>query len=188
MLLCTYVGVLDVDPRTLEERMGVSPRFLHRLFNNFIEFRVQYLFAILAALEIEPAEFFALAYPDLPAEPSHTAAELRRRLRDLTPEARERAIGRAGRPTRLAPGSVQPVRRQRFPGTPTRPPAGRGVERSPRPEAPSRPASAPKPPPAALPRAAAPAAPAAGSPPEPLEDRLAGAIERVLRQILVEES
>jgi hypothetical protein len=167
-LLCLVVGVLDLEPRAVEERLGASPRFLHRLFNNFIEFRVQHLYAVLEAIDLEPSEFFRLAYPSLPAASTPAAVALRQRLPELSPEAKKLAIERAGHPTRHTPEADPPPRRER---------ASSFVRRAYEPPA--------LPPPVV----SAPAPPelfTAGE--EPEGDRLAQAMERILRQILSEET
>jgi len=176
LLLCTVVGLVEIDPREIEEEMGVAPRFLHRLFNNFVEFKVQHLYAVLDAIGLPAVEFFDLAYPVRSAPPSPLAVRLRRRLDELTPEELAEVIERAGRPTRYPPGSTPPPRRTLRPSR---------LARSPETDEPRRRwrvrARPPRPRPGAVERAAP-----SGTAPES-EDRLAGAIERILRQILIEE-
>lgn len=165
-LLCLVVGVLNLEPRAVEERLGASPRFLHRLFNNFIEFRVQHLYAVLEAIELEPSEFFQLAYPSLPVTSSPAALALRQRLGGLSPEAKKLAIERAGHPTRHSPEGEPQPRRGRMSSF---------VKRA---------YEAPAPPPPSIPLSGPPPAPANS---EPGGDRLTLALERILRQILSEE-
>lgn len=78
--------LLEVTNRRIENRMGWSHGYLSRLFNGTIEPRLSHVFEILEILEVEPAEFFALAFPPQSGPPTEGGAQLRQLLQPYRPE------------------------------------------------------------------------------------------------------
>jgi transcriptional regulator with XRE-family HTH domain len=92
----TAMRILGITNRDVEKKLGVSPSYLSRLFSGTIELKVEHIMELVAAIGLEPAEFFHLAYPRLPEPGSDSAQRLRQTLRDLQPASPE---PRAGVPT-----------------------------------------------------------------------------------------
>ena len=62
----------------VEQKLGVAPGYLSRLFRGVIQLRFEHIVDIARALDMEPVELFELAYPRLPESPSES---VRRRPR-----------------------------------------------------------------------------------------------------------
>jgi transcriptional regulator with XRE-family HTH domain len=92
----TAMRILGITNRDVEKKLGVSPSYLSRLFSGTIELKVEHVMELVAAIGLEPAEFFHLAYPRLPEPGSDSAQRLRQTLRDLQPASPE---ARPGAPT-----------------------------------------------------------------------------------------
>jgi len=88
--------ILGITNRDVEKKLGVSPSYLSRLFSGTIELKVEHVMDLVAAIGLDPAEFFHLAYPRLPEPGSDSAQRLRQTLRDLQPASPE---ARPGAPT-----------------------------------------------------------------------------------------
>ncbi|HKI00972.1 MAG TPA: helix-turn-helix transcriptional regulator [Thermoanaerobaculia bacterium] len=81
----TAMRILGITNRDVEKKLGVSPSYLSRLFSGTIELKVEHVLELVAAIGLDPAEFFHLAYPRLPDPGSDSAQRLRQMLRDLQP-------------------------------------------------------------------------------------------------------
>ena len=84
-VLRTAIRLLGLTNREIERRLSMTPSYLSRLFGGAIELKVEHVIAIARAIGIEPAEFFALAYPRLPDPPSEPYQTIRTLLRDMQP-------------------------------------------------------------------------------------------------------
>ena len=90
-VLRTAIRLLGLTNREIERRLQMTPSYLSRLFGGAIELKVEHVIAIARAIGIEPAEFFALAYPRLPDPPSEPYETIRTLLRDMQqPESSSR--------------------------------------------------------------------------------------------------
>lgn len=78
-LLRTVVKMSGISVSEIERRMEQSAGYLSRLWSGAIGVKLGHVYEILEAIELDPAEFFRLAYPHDPYEPSPTG----RRLRDF---------------------------------------------------------------------------------------------------------
>ncbi|MGH9362346.1 MAG: helix-turn-helix domain-containing protein, partial [Thermoanaerobaculia bacterium] len=65
-LLKTVVRVAGMSHREMERKLGQSPGYLSRLFAGAIELKLRHIIEILSLIDVEPAEFFQLAYPRQP--------------------------------------------------------------------------------------------------------------------------
>jgi transcriptional regulator with XRE-family HTH domain len=79
--LKTSLRLLEVTNREIENKMGWSHGYLSRIFAGNIELRMEHILEIIGILRLHPAEFFELAYPQLPDPPSEAAQRLRSLLR-----------------------------------------------------------------------------------------------------------
>jgi transcriptional regulator with XRE-family HTH domain len=79
-LLKTVVRVAGMSHREMERKLGQSPGYLSRLFAGAIELKLRHIVEILGLIDVEPAEFFQLAYP--PRQTGLTSATARQ-ARDL---------------------------------------------------------------------------------------------------------
>ncbi|HEX5759499.1 MAG TPA: hypothetical protein VF121_09920, partial [Thermoanaerobaculia bacterium] len=78
-LLKTVVKMSGISVSEIERRMEQSAGYLSRLWSGAIGMKLGHVYEILEAIELHPAEFFRLAYPQDPPSPSPTG----RRLRDF---------------------------------------------------------------------------------------------------------
>ncbi len=86
-MLRALIRAAGLSNREVERRMGFSTHsgYLSRLFHGSRELKVHQVLAILAAVELPPANFFQAAYPDpvMHGEP----ARLQRALEAMFPAA-----------------------------------------------------------------------------------------------------
>lgn len=79
-LLRTTLRVLGISHREIARRVKMSPSYISKLFSGVSEMRLEHVIRICRAAELEPAEFFSLAYPRQPAGSSIVARKLRELL------------------------------------------------------------------------------------------------------------
>ncbi len=84
-LLKVCLKILGVTNREVARRMGMSPSYISKLFSGASELRLDHVIRICRAADLDPAEFFALAYPRHPAAVSPAAFKLRELLQNLQP-------------------------------------------------------------------------------------------------------
>ncbi|HSS47341.1 MAG TPA: helix-turn-helix transcriptional regulator [Thermoanaerobaculia bacterium] len=90
-LLKVSLKILGISLREVGRRIDMSPSYVSKLLANAGEVRLDHIIRICRAAEIEPVEFFALAYPRHPAEGSPAASRVRHLLKNVelqTPAAR----------------------------------------------------------------------------------------------------
>jgi len=75
-LLRMTLRVLGISHREMAQRLGMSPSYLSKLFAGVSDLRLDHVIRICRAADLEPAEFFSLAYPRQLA-PSLAARKLR---------------------------------------------------------------------------------------------------------------
>jgi transcriptional regulator with XRE-family HTH domain len=74
-LLEALVKLEKVSVRELERRLGFGGGTLNRIFNGRNELKVRHVLLVLEALEIEPAGFFKLAFPDRASHTPHASED-----------------------------------------------------------------------------------------------------------------
>ena len=79
-LLRSMLRVLGISHREIARRMKMSPSYISKLFSGVSEMRLEHVVRICRAADLEPAEFFSLAYPRQPAGNSIAARKLRELL------------------------------------------------------------------------------------------------------------
>lgn len=83
-LLDVLIQTTGVSAEELEKRLEASPGYLDRLLSGAVELKLRHILAILRVLEIEPALFFQILYPEPgPVGGTVQLDELRRRVKDL---------------------------------------------------------------------------------------------------------
>lgn len=82
-ILRTCMRLLDITNRDIERKLGLSPSYLSRLYSGGIELKAEHLVRIPQAMGLEPAEFFRLVYPSVPAAETPAATLIRDMLKDL---------------------------------------------------------------------------------------------------------
>ncbi|HTQ78965.1 MAG TPA: helix-turn-helix transcriptional regulator [Thermoanaerobaculia bacterium] len=84
-LLSTVIKVANITKRELEKELGASGGYLSRLLSGKMGLSVRHILLICAAIGMEPAEFFHLAYPEAPGagEGSGMARDILRRFQGL---------------------------------------------------------------------------------------------------------
>ena len=80
-LLRTTLRVLGISNREIARRIGMSPSYISKLFAGVSDLHLDHVIQICEAADIEPAEFFSLAYPRQPAGNSLAARKLRELLK-----------------------------------------------------------------------------------------------------------
>lgn len=95
-VLRTAMRMLGVANRDIEKKLGVSPSYLSRLFSGTIDLKVEHLLDIVTAAGLKPAEFFHLAYPQLPVPESEAMQRLNRLVQDF--QQLQRPAGEASKP------------------------------------------------------------------------------------------
>jgi transcriptional regulator with XRE-family HTH domain len=101
-LLKVSLRILGISNREIARRLEMSPSYVSKLFSGSSPLRVDHLISVCRAAGMEPAEFFALAYPQPATKPSLTAARLRELLQSVSlppPPAKE--------PERLSQEQIQ---------------------------------------------------------------------------------
>jgi transcriptional regulator with XRE-family HTH domain len=84
-LLKVSFKVLGVSNREVARRMGMSPSYVSKLLSGASELRLDHLVRMCRAAEVEPAEFFSLAYPGGPGGATPAMAKLRDLLQSGQP-------------------------------------------------------------------------------------------------------
>jgi transcriptional regulator with XRE-family HTH domain len=79
-LLKAMLRILGFSHREIARRLGMSPSYLSKLFSGVSELRLDHVIRICRAANLEPAEFFSLAYPRQPEGNSLAARKLRELL------------------------------------------------------------------------------------------------------------
>jgi transcriptional regulator with XRE-family HTH domain len=84
-LLSTVIKVANVTKRELEKELGASGGYLSRLLSGKMGLSIRHILLICAAIGMDPAEFFHLAYPEAPTagEGSGMAHDILRRFQGL---------------------------------------------------------------------------------------------------------
>jgi transcriptional regulator with XRE-family HTH domain len=82
-LLKVCLRILGVTHRDLARRMGISPSYVSKLFSGVSELRLDHVVRVCRAIDLEPSEFFSLAYPRHPVGTSGAAFKLRELLQNL---------------------------------------------------------------------------------------------------------
>lgn len=82
-LLKVSLKILGISLREVARRLDMSPSYVSKLLAGAGEVRLDHMIRICRAAEIEPVEFFALAYPRHPAAGSPSASRVRDLLRNV---------------------------------------------------------------------------------------------------------
>ena len=82
-LLKGVLRMLGITSREVERRLGVAPSYLSRVFTGAVEFKLEHVIAVCRVIGLHPAEFFSLAYSELPDPPTDAARELWGTLKDF---------------------------------------------------------------------------------------------------------
>lgn len=82
-LLKATLRVLGLSHREIARRIGMSPSYISKLFSGVSDLHLDHVIQICEAADLEPAEFFSLAYPRQPAGNSLAARKLRELLQAL---------------------------------------------------------------------------------------------------------
>jgi transcriptional regulator with XRE-family HTH domain len=102
-LLKGVLRMLGITSREVERRLGVAPSYLSRVFTGAVEFKLEHIIAVCRVIGLHPAEFFNLAFAELPQPPSAAARELWGTLKEF--KLPERVTGAA--PAAPAPQQQQ---------------------------------------------------------------------------------
>jgi transcriptional regulator with XRE-family HTH domain len=112
-LLSTVIKVANVTKRELEKELGASGGYLSRLLSGKMGLSIRHILLICAAIDMQPEEFFHLAYPEAPGEGSGMAHDILRRFQGLGYEGRGAARGlplaKSAGPASLPPVSPSQV-------------------------------------------------------------------------------
>jgi transcriptional regulator with XRE-family HTH domain len=87
-LLKGVLRMLGITSREVERRLGVAPSYLSRVFTGAVELKLEHVIAVCRVIGLHPAEFFCLAYSELPEPPTDAARELWGTLKDFRLPAR----------------------------------------------------------------------------------------------------
>lgn len=82
-LLKVSLRILGISNREVARRLGMSPSYLSKLLSGSSELRLDHLVRICRAIDMEPAEFFSLAYPRPSRSNTVTSTKLRELLQSL---------------------------------------------------------------------------------------------------------
>lgn len=85
-LLRAVIRVFGTN-REVERKLGMRPGYLSRIFGGAVELRAEHILAVCRALELQPGEFFALAFPGAQAPVTKAGRKLFGELRPSGPEA-----------------------------------------------------------------------------------------------------
>lgn len=73
-LLKVSLKILGVTHRDLARRLEMSPSYVSKLFSGASDLRLDHIIRICRAVDLEPSEFFGLAYPRQPLSGSGSLA------------------------------------------------------------------------------------------------------------------
>ena len=104
-LLLTVVRISGVPLNEIERRMDLASGYLSKLWGRSLTFKIGHLFQILEVIQLDPVEFFRLAYPQEAPQPSPTGQKVRdlatklqgsvpRQPPPFTPEQLDQALGK----------------------------------------------------------------------------------------------
>ncbi|HSS77053.1 MAG TPA: helix-turn-helix transcriptional regulator [Thermoanaerobaculia bacterium] len=82
-LLKVSLKILGISFREVARRLDMSPSYVSKLLANANEVRLDHIIRFCRAAEIEPLEFFALAYPRHPAAGTPSGSKVRDLLRNV---------------------------------------------------------------------------------------------------------
>jgi len=82
-LLKVSLKILGISHREVARRLDMSPSYVSKLLTGASEVRLDHVIRICRAAEIEPVEFFALAYPRHPVEGSPAGSRVRELLKNV---------------------------------------------------------------------------------------------------------
>jgi transcriptional regulator with XRE-family HTH domain len=83
-LLKVCLKILGISHREVARRLEMSPSYVSKLFSGSSEMRLDHVIRICEAVNLEPSEFFALAYPLSEKKGSAAAVRLRELLRSVS--------------------------------------------------------------------------------------------------------
>ncbi|HEY0556222.1 MAG TPA: helix-turn-helix transcriptional regulator [Thermoanaerobaculia bacterium] len=84
-LVKVTLRILGLSNREVARRLGMSPSYLSKLLSGAADLRLDHVVRICKAADMEPAEFFGLAYPLSAPRTSVTQNRLREMLQGLVP-------------------------------------------------------------------------------------------------------
>jgi transcriptional regulator with XRE-family HTH domain len=90
-LLKVSLRILGISNREVARRLEMSPSYVSKLLSGSSELRLDHLVRICHAAKMDPAEFFALAYPVPPFRSSLAANKLRELLQSIPPAPQPKA-------------------------------------------------------------------------------------------------
>jgi hypothetical protein len=76
-LLTTVVRISGIPLNEIERRMDLASGYLSKLWGRSLTFKIGHLFQILEVIQLDPVEFFRLAYPQEKPQPSPTGQKVR---------------------------------------------------------------------------------------------------------------
>ncbi len=82
-LLKMTLRLVGLSHREVARRMGMSPSYLSKLFSGASDIRLEHVVRICQAANLEPAEFFSMAYPPKAARSSVATSRLRELLQPI---------------------------------------------------------------------------------------------------------
>ena|SRR6185295_3464200 len=87
-LLKVCLKILGITNREIARRLEMSPSYVSKLLSGASELRLDHVIRICRAADLEPAEFFALAYPrQTTGRGTLAASKLRELLQTVIPAA-----------------------------------------------------------------------------------------------------
>jgi transcriptional regulator with XRE-family HTH domain len=82
-LLKVTLKILGISLREVARRLDMSPSYVSKLLTGVNEVRLDHVIRICRAAEIEPVEFFALAYPRHPVKGTPGGSRARELLKNV---------------------------------------------------------------------------------------------------------
>lgn len=82
-LLKVTLKILGISHREVARRVDMSPSYVSKLLTGATEMRLDHVIRFCRAAEVEPVEFFALAYPRHPPAGSPAASKVRELLQNV---------------------------------------------------------------------------------------------------------
>ena len=76
-LLKLILAVLDISRKEVARRMKMNPSYLGKVLSGVSRPRLDHVIGICLAIDLEPAEFFHLAYPQKSQPGSHVLKQIR---------------------------------------------------------------------------------------------------------------